>query len=91
MLEALIALTCLIPSPGALLDTARHALLLAFCITTYALAPVAGFGWLIATMGLAQCRPHQRWLPAAYVAVFILILMYAEVPWAGVLADLTAR
>ena len=55
------------------------------------LAPVAGFGWLIATMGLAQCRPHQRSLRAAYVAVFILILMYSEVPWAGVLADWTAR
>ena len=28
---------------------ARHAALMLFCITTYALAPVAGFGWLIAT------------------------------------------
>ncbi len=58
ILEGLIALTCLIPLRR--LDIARHALLLAFCVTTYALAPVAGFGWLIATMGLAQCRPRQR-------------------------------
>lgn len=89
LLEALIALTCLIPAVR--LERARHALLLAFCVTTYAFAPVAGFGWLIATMGLAQCRPHQRWLSAAYGAVFVLILMYAEVPWAGVLADWTLR
>jgi hypothetical protein len=89
ILEGLIALTCLIPLRR--LDIARHALLLAFCITTYALAPVAGFGWLIATMGLAQCRPRQRLLPGAYVAVFILILMYSEVPWAGVLADWAVR
>jgi hypothetical protein len=89
ILEGLIALTCLIPLTR--LDIARHALLLAFCITTYALAPVAGFGWLIATMGLAQCRPHQRLLLGAYVAVFILILMYSEVPWAGVLADWAVR
>ena len=89
ILEGLIALTCLIPLRR--LDSARHALLLAFCVTTYALAPVAGFGWLIATMGLAQCRPNQRLLLGAYVAVFILILMYSEVPWAGVLADWAVR
>jgi hypothetical protein len=89
ILEGLIALTCLIPLTR--LDIARHALLLAFCITTYALAPVAGFGWLIATMGLAQCRPSQRLLLGAYVSVFILILMYSEVPWAGVLADWAVR
>jgi hypothetical protein len=89
ILEGLIALTCLIPLTR--LDIVRHALLLAFCVTTYALAPVAGFGWLIATMGLAQCRPHQRLLRGAYVAVFILILIYSEVPWAGVLADWAVR
>ena len=62
-----------------------------FCATTYALAPVAGFGWLIATMGLAQCRPNQRALRGAYVAVFLLILLYSEIPWTGVLADWTRR
>ena len=69
------------------LDLARHGLLLTFCFTTYALAPVAGFGWLLATMGLAQCRPGQSVLRGAYVAVFILILMYSEIPWTGILAD----
>ena len=62
-----------------------------FCATTYALAPVAGFGWLIATMGLAQCRPNQRTLRVAYITVFLLILLYSEVPWTGVLADWTGR
>jgi hypothetical protein len=90
ILEGLIALTCLIPASGWL-AIARHGLLLSFCVTTYALAPVAGFGWLIATMGLAQCHSRQRVLRAAYVAVFILILMYSEVPWAGVLADWAGR
>jgi hypothetical protein len=88
ILEGLIALTCLIPLRR--LDLARHALLIAFCVTTYALAPVAGFGWLIAIMGLAQCRPRQRSLLCTYVAVFILILMYTEVPWAGVLVQWAA-
>ena len=89
VLEALIALLSLIPAEGRI-QAARHASLLAFCVTTYALAPVAGFGWLLATMGLAQCRPDQRTLRAAYVAVFLLILLYSEIPWAGVLADWTA-
>ena len=90
ILEGLIAVTCLIPAGGRL-EIARHVLLLVFCVTTYALAPVAGFGWLIATMGLAQCHPPQRLLRGAYLAVFILILMYSEIPWTGVLADWAVR
>lgn len=86
ILEGLIALACLVP-PRARVDLARHGLLLTFCFTTYALAPVAGFGWLLASMGLAQCRPRQSILRGAYVAVFILILMYSEIPWTGILAD----
>jgi hypothetical protein len=70
---------------------ARHAALMLFCITAYALAPVAGFGWLIATMRLAQRRWDQRALRAAYITVFLLILAYAEVPWTGVLLDWTLR
>jgi hypothetical protein len=89
LLEALIALTWLIPGHG--LQTARHVALLVFCATTYALAPVAGFGWLLAAMGLAHCRPHQRRVGVAYVAVFVLIMLYAEIPWAGVLAGWAGR
>ena len=90
ILEALVALLSVIP-PGRRIEAARHASLLAFCVTTYALAPVAGFGWLLATMGLAQCRPDQRLLRGAYVAAFILVLLYTEVRWTAVLADLTVR
>jgi hypothetical protein len=100
MLESLIALLCLMPEEGlprrsfanaGRIRLARHASLLAFCVTTYALAPVAGFGWLLATMGLAQCAPPQRVLRGAYLAVFILIVLYSEIPWTGVLADWTGR
>ena len=90
MLETLVALLSVIP-PGGRIEAARHASLLAFCVTTYALAPVAGFGWLLATMGLAQCRRDQRLLRGAYMAAFILILLYTEVRWTAVLADLTIR
>ena len=90
ILEGLTALACLVPQRAGS-DLARHGLLLTFCFTTYALAPVAGFGWLLAAMGLAQCRPGQSLLRGAYVAVFILILMYSEVPWTGILADWVVR
>jgi len=90
VLEALVALFHLLPGGGRI-AAVRHAALLTFCATTYALAPVAGFGWLLAAMGLAQCQAHQRALHGAYVAVFVLIVLYAELPWAGVLADWTAR
>ena len=59
VLEALIALTFLIPSEGRI-QVARHASLLAFCATTYTLAPVAGFGWLLATMGLGSAVRTKR-------------------------------
>jgi hypothetical protein len=86
LLETLVALTFLLPLAGRV-ELARHAALLAFCVATYALAPVAGFGWLLVTMGLAHCRPSQRWIRGVYLAVFILILLYTEFPWTGVLAD----
>ena len=89
-LEAMVATLCLIPGRGAL-ELARHGALLAFCATTYALAPVAGFGWLLATMGLAQCRPSQSALRSAYVGVFVLILLYSEISWTGVLAEWLGR
>ena len=90
LLEALIALLCLIPAGGRI-QLARLAALLAFCVTTYALAPVAGFGWLIATMGLAHCPLNQPRWRGAFIAVFVLILLYSEIPWTGVLADWTGR
>ena len=89
LLETLVALAFLLPVRGRL-ELSRHAALLAFCVATYALAPVAGFGWLLATMGLAHCRPSQRGLRGAYLAVFVLILLYTEFPWTAVLASWTA-
>jgi hypothetical protein len=78
-LEALLALAFLSPWPGVM-HRGRHLLLLAFAAITYAAAPVAGFGWLLAAMGCAQCEPGQRLLRLAYVGVFVLVLLYAETP-----------
>ncbi|MGH0034566.1 MAG: hypothetical protein ACQGVK_06025 [Myxococcota bacterium] len=86
VIEALVALCFLWPArlrarpdPGRL----RDASLLAFCWTTYAIAPVVGFGWLLAALGLAQCeRPRVRVL---YAATLLVILIHHRVPWLEVL------
>jgi hypothetical protein len=79
LLEAALAWAFLIPRP-AVLQRNRHILLLTFAVATYAAAPVAGFGWLLTAMGLAQCDDAQKTLRLAYVSVFILVLIYAETP-----------
>lgn len=68
VMEAAIAVTFLLGS------RLRHALLLAFAIPTYALLPVAGFGWVLMAMGAASCDAHSRW-PQAYTAAFLWILL----------------
>ncbi|BCS33085.1 hypothetical protein TBR22_A23110 [Luteitalea sp. TBR-22] len=82
-LEALLALVLWVPGRRA--RPWQHALLLIFCLVTYAVAPVAGFGWLLLIMGLCLCRPDQHALRATYVATFFVVLLVTEIPWATVL------
>jgi hypothetical protein len=63
----------------------RHLLLLVYCATTYAIATVDGFGWLLLAMGAAQTRGNQLSVRRAYILVFALILAYREIPWAELL------
>jgi hypothetical protein len=81
-INAALAVVFAWPGRSRPLLTARHGLLLAYCAITYAVATVEGFGWLLLAMGVSQCRPDQRRLRYAYVAVFVLIIAYREVPWA---------
>lgn len=60
----------------------RHWLLLLFCVTTFPIATVPGFGCLLAAIGAASCRGRVRGL---YAAAFLLIWAYAVVPWSGAL------
>jgi hypothetical protein len=76
-LEALVAVAFLLPVARRW-PSLRHILLLTFCVATYAFAPVAGFGWLLIVLGLADCGPDERRLRFAYAATFALILCYAE-------------
>ena len=54
-------------------------------MVAYAFAPVAGFGWLLLAMGLATSTPEELGWRRAYLALFLLVLLFAEVPWAGLL------
>jgi hypothetical protein len=48
---------------------------------TYAIATVAGFGWLLIAMAVSQTEPAQNRMRNAYIAVFALIVLYREIPW----------
>lgn len=87
LLEACVAAVMLGPQ-RRIAAGVRHTVLLTFCLITYAFAPVAGFGWLLLVMGAAQTVEAEVWLRRAYVAAFLVVLFYSEVPWAGLLLDL---
>jgi hypothetical protein len=84
-LEGALAAVFLLPLPARFL-LLRHALLLFFCVTTYALAPIAGFGWLLLSMGVAQTDLAWRRLRLAYVACFGFVLLVTRWPWLPLLA-----
>jgi hypothetical protein len=84
LLEGAVSVVMLLPSTLPIV-VLRHVLLLSFCAVTYAFAPVAGFGWLLLAMGLAQCRDEWRLVRVIYLSMFLLVLFYSEVPWAGLL------
>ncbi|HEU4428767.1 MAG TPA: hypothetical protein VFT98_08435 [Myxococcota bacterium] len=62
---------------GRRLSRWRDPLLLGFCLATYAIAPVEGFGWLLLAMGLAQADS----LRSTYIAAYAVLLLYRELPW----------
>ena len=59
------------------------ALLIVFCVGTYAIAPVAGFGWLLAALGCARTGPARPGFRLAWVLVFGLVLLYRLIPVTG--------
>lgn len=85
-LEAIVAALFLWLRPTRVVSRCGHAAVLLFCAATYALAPVAGFGWLLLAMGLASSDPsdpRDRVWRRAYLAVFLLVMLYAEMPRGG--------
>ena len=88
VLESVVALAMLAPVPTPWAYALRHGSVLTFCLVTYAMAPVAGFGWLLLVMGLAMSPGRRLVVASLYVTAFLLVLFYSEVPWPGLLLDL---
>ena len=79
-IEAVVAACHLAPS-ASWVGRARHGALLVFLFTTYVLAPVLGFGWLLVAMGMADAPLERRpALAAAFAAAFVLVLARATAP-----------
>jgi hypothetical protein len=83
--QALVAVAFLVP-PASRLGRRRDPTLLLFCFVTYAVAPVASFGWLLLSMGVTQSE-KARSVRYGYLALFVVLVFYYEVPWAEVLVD----
>jgi hypothetical protein len=74
-IEGLIALVCLWPG-DRLIAIVRSTVILVFAATTYLLAPVLGFGWMVIVMGFAQCPEKHKKLQASFLIVLGLIYLY---------------
>jgi hypothetical protein len=68
-IEGGLALAFLSPL-GWRLSRWRDALLLLFALTTYPVAPVEGFGWLVLAQGFAQVEEGRSRVRAAYAVAF---------------------
>lgn len=78
-IEGLLAIAWLLPDRrGTAL--VRNVLLLVFALSTYSVAPVRGFGWMLMLLGLAQCGERERSFRWAYLAA-LLAIQVLTLPW----------
>ena len=87
LIDALIAIAFLWPVDRGI-SRYRDDLLIIFCLVTYAVATVAGFGWLLIAMGVAQCEVKKQSRLILYLITFLAILLYREIPWATLLLSI---
>ncbi|MBC7856055.1 MAG: hypothetical protein IAF94_21710 [Pirellulaceae bacterium] len=72
LLAALFLISAILRHRPRLVMIANLALLL-FAATTFAIAPVRGFGGILMLLGLAQCEPEQKAFRYAFLAAFVLM------------------
>lgn len=87
LIEGLLGGLFLLPS-NRWTNFGRNLLLILFAVTTYSVAPVRGFGWMLMLLGLAQCTREERTFRWGYLAAMLLIQAYM-IP-VGALVDLLA-
>jgi len=82
--EVLVAVTFLWPLDRGI-SKWRDFALLAFLFTTYVVAQVVLFGWVLAAMGMSQCESRFPFVRFLYVVAFLAIVAYtvppAMLPW----------
>lgn len=87
-IEGSIAVLFLLPRRFAVTRW-RDAALLTFVLTTYGIAPVLGFGWVLCAMGIMQSDTERfvGW-PALYLAAILALEVVTEIPVAMVVEQL---
>ncbi len=80
LIEALVALCFLWPDRQPM-NRWRHSVLFAFIITTYPIAGISGFAWLLLVMGRIQCRPGLKKTHLGYILLLLLTFLF----WDGYL------
>lgn len=73
--------------PGERIERAAHISLIIFILFVYFVAPVLGFGWLVAILGIALAHRRFPRLTLGYLASFLVLISY-QIPWSNVLAEL---
>lgn len=73
--ELVVAVAFLWPE-GRFVSRLRDFFLLVFIISTYSIAPVIGFGWLLVIMGIAQCTRRHQGIYLLYVFAFVALQLF---------------
>jgi hypothetical protein len=89
IIEGLIAVAFLWPR-DRLISRWRDWLLLIFLLSTYAVAPVIGFGWVLIAMGAAQCTSRFKNTRLLYMLAFFALQVYL-MPWDTILSYLIGK
>ncbi len=82
-IELIVAVSFLWPE-GKFISKWRDFSLILFIISTYSVAPVLGFGWVLVIMGFAQCSCGFKYTPLLYMISFIGLQIYL-LPWNNIL------
>lgn len=75
LIEGLVTAGFLLPLKS-IVGKWRNFLLILFVVTTYAIAPVIGFGSVLVIMGFAQTAPESKKTRLAYIITFFLLQIY---------------
>jgi hypothetical protein len=73
--------------PGERMERFAHLSLVVFILFIYFVAPVLGFGWLIAVLGMTLAHARFPRFALGYLASFIVLISY-QIPWSKVAMEL---